>query len=79
MAKVLVQIANEKVSKCSYKTAIETVKEFNKLHNVEMFSIQETNTDVLAIHLETETTTHPYLMCCLFGQAYQSNLQINRL
>jgi hypothetical protein len=51
--KVMVMIANEQTSKNSVKTAIETAKEFNKLHNCEMFTVQETRTDCVVIHMET--------------------------
>jgi hypothetical protein len=79
MAKVLVMIANEQTSKFAYQTALQTVKEFNTLHSAEMFTVQENKTDVLSVYLETESVNHSHLYACLFGQAFQTYLQINRL
>jgi len=79
MSKVLILIANEQTSKKSYTTALQTVKEFNTLHSCEMFSVQETKTDVLSVYLETESVNHSHLYATLFGQAFQTYLQINRL
>jgi|688.fasta_scaffold541531_3 hypothetical protein len=79
MSKVMVMIANEQTSKNSVKTAIETAKEFNKLHNCEMFTVQETRPDCVVIHMETECSIHPYMMCSFFGSAYQLNKRINDL